>query len=107
MKNENERIKAGKILRAIDLNGINFPSGFRKVRSEIYYGDRFLKGEQKSLFIAKYRNKDSIELHFFEGFYPKTRSERSAFFTWYFEKASLAGNTGARFKRWRNINKKK
>ncbi len=93
--NTDPKFKVSKRIFFTDSKWQPFDSGYRKVRSDIYYGDRFNKcngNEFKSLFICRYLTKERIEFHFFDGFCPR-KENRSSFFTYYFNKTKMAGCT--------------
>ena len=89
-KNEEKgKIKAEYRMYWLDLANHQFNSGLRRLRSDIYYGDRWQLGEPKSFMIIRYLGKNAIELHYFDGECP-SNEERTAFLNWYFKEAGIA-----------------
>lgn len=66
-------------------------SGIRFLRENIQYGDLLNKRRtKKSFIILRYLDERNIELHFFDGFCPSDKWERSPYVTWYFKKSEIA-----------------
>jgi uncharacterized protein YerC len=84
--------KADYMMYCLDLVGQLFRTGLRILRSNIQYGDRWWPSERKSFMILRYLEKNTIEFHYFDGFCPINKEERSAFLTYYFNESKITGN---------------
>jgi hypothetical protein len=82
--------KAEYMMYCVDLKGIHFRSGVRSLRKNILYADRWWKSGRKSFIIIRYLGNNIIELHYFDGFCPENKTDRSAFLTYYFEDSGIA-----------------
>lgn len=85
------KINAEYIMYCQDLIKIQFKSGMRILRRNILYGDRWWISGKKSFMILRYSSNDSVELHFFDGFCPLSKEERTVFLNYYLHESGIAG----------------
>jgi hypothetical protein len=86
---EKSNVKAEYKMYWRDIANLPFKSGLRRLRSNIFYGDRWQEGEPKSFMIIRYQSTNTFELHYFDGDCPRN-DERTAFLNWYLKEAGIA-----------------